>query len=351
MLLKTTKNIIFVGHLIFWLAHWCLAFWGFKNLAWNGFSTHNGLLYKAFVYGILTNMVLFYWQYFFIIPKYFIKKDYVRFFIYTISFFLLITALEGYLNIYFAKTNGLLNKEISSIQYIIIWLLSDVIFNVLYSGLGFLFRFPLEYFKSEKIKQNIIQENHKSELKYLKAQLNPHFLFNGINSIYHLIGKNNTLAKDTLLRFSDLLRYQLYESGSQKIALKKEFDYMAQYIKMEHIRKGNDIVLEYSINFENETKTIAPLLLLPFVENAFKHVSNYDNAEENSIFISIQEHKNTIDCVVENTFDVLYKSKKNEGIGLQNVKRRLTLLYPESHDLKIFKKEEKIHVVLLKINL
>ncbi|AUP80196.1 sensor histidine kinase [Flavivirga eckloniae] len=348
MMKKTFKSWIFIAHFTFWGAHWSLAFLGFKNLSWNGFSIENNLLYIAFAYGILSNMLLFYWQYFFTVPCFFIKNKISKFLLSTILFFVLISSAEGYLNYYYTITNNVLDEGFTFFEFFIIWLFPDFVFNVFYTFLGFLFRFPLEYFKSEKIKQELLKETHNSELKYLKAQLNPHFLFNGINSIYHLIEKNSALAKNTLLQFSNLLRYQLYESGTQKIALNKELGYILQYIEIEKIRKGDDIILVCDIANKNEKQQIAPLLLIPFIENAFKHLSDDDNPSKNRVTIFIKEIDKVLTCKIENTFDLQENNQNVGGIGLKNVQRRLALLYPDRHSLNIIQKGN-VYQVFLKI--
>lgn len=146
-----------------------------------------------------------------------------------------------------------------------------------------------------------------------------------------------------------MLRYQLYESNTTYISLEKELEYITQYIQIEEIRKGDDIVLNYTIDFNTSTQKVAPLLLIPFIENAFKHVSNHPDNSINKIHIQIEESNNVLSLKVENTFDS-FNHKKIGGVGLVNVKRRLDLLYPEKHQLKI-KKEKKLFYVDLKINL
>ncbi|MHA7057435.1 sensor histidine kinase [Aquimarina sp. M1] len=347
---KIFQRWIFIFHFVFWGAHWSVAFLGFNNLTWNGFSTENNLLYIAFVYGILSNMLLFYWQYFITVPKYFIKNKFFKFLVATTLFFLLVNGFEGYLDHYYTQTHNILGEEFTFLEFSMIWLFPNFLFNFFYTFLGFLFRFPLEYFTSERTKQELLKETHNSELKYLKAQLNPHFLFNGINSIYHLIDQNSAQAKNTLLQFSDLLRYQLYEIGTAKIALKKELDYISKYIEVEKIRKGEDIRLAYQISTINKDRPIAPLLLIPFIENAFKHVSNDDDPSKNHISIQLLEIDNKLTCKIENTFDSINNKKNSGGIGLQNVQRRLALLYKDRYDLQIAKKGN-VHQVFLEINL
>ena len=138
--------------------------------------------------------------------------------------------------------------------------------------------------KREQQKRQLVE----LELKGIRAQMNPHFLFNGINSVYHLIGKNDTLARETLLQFSGLLRYQLYESNTH-ILLEKELDYVLKYIKIEETRRGSDIRLDYEIQSQSPKLKIAPLLLIPFIENAFKHCSNHIDSNANNITIKIEE--------------------------------------------------------------
>ena len=183
----------------------------------------------------------------------------------------------------------------------------------------------------------------------MKAQLNPHFLFNGINSVYHLIGKNNELAKDTLLQFSGLLRYQLYESNTH-ILLEKELSYLLKYIKIEETRRGSDILLNYDIKSDNSKMKIAPLLLIPFIENAFKHCSNHMDSNMNTINIKIEEVEGKLILNVTNSYDQLINKNVVGGIGLANVKKRLSLLYPDAHQLKI-NKEKPDYIVDLLINL
>ncbi len=227
--------------------------------------------------------------------------------------------------------------------------ITNFIFHILYSIAGFYYILKFEYRKSEKIRQNLLEETYKTELKYLKAQLNPHFLFNGINSIYHLIGKNNTLAKDTLLQFSGLLRYQLYESSTH-ILLEKELDYVSKYIKIEETRRGSDIRLDYNIQSQSPKLKIAPLLLIPFIENSFKHCSNYLDSNANTIKIIIKEEGGKVHLNVTNSYDQSINESIVGGIGLFNVKKRLSLLYPDTHQLKINMVENN-HIVDLSISL
>jgi len=342
---KRRTIILVIIHILFWVLNYLYISTG--NLSWNGFSNETGSLGIVYSYGMLFNALFFYVYIFWLVPRLYLKKKKVLFFIYSILLLIGITFLESYFDLLVAQYyKESVYVENGAIAFIIMGCLYNGIFHLIYSFLGFLYCFQFEYFKSEKAKQELLKETHQTELKYLKAQLNPHFLFNGINNVYHLIGANNELAKDTLLQFSGLLRYQLYESSETFIALEKELDYVKQYIQLEELRKGTDIILEYELEFENEALKIAPLLLTPFIENAFKHVSNNNDASENKIVISIIENNKKINLKVENTYDKQYQNNTIGGVGLVNAKRRLALLYPEKHQLNIGKENNEFFVDL-----
>lgn len=342
---KTKLYILILGHLVFWVLNYLYITTG--NLTWMGFDNQSGSLGFVYSYGMVFNAFLCYIQVFWLVPAFFIKHKKLKFWTYSLLILIGITFVESYIDTRVASQYNLLTPETPLPLVIFGIFIQNAFFHILYTAFGFLYRFLFEYRNAERAKQILLKETHQTELKYLKAQLNPHFLFNGINSVYHLIGNNNKLAKDTLLQFSGLLRYQLYESSEAFISLEKELDYVLQYIRLEAIRKGDDIVLKYTIDFEHASLKIAPLLLTPFIENAFKHISHHEEAEKNSIVITIEEAAHKIVLSVKNTTDVTLQQIKIGGVGLQNVQRRLALLYPEKHTLTIIEKDDFYQVDLI----
>jgi two-component system LytT family sensor kinase len=169
-----------------------------------------------------------------------------------------------------------------------------------------------------------------TELNFLRSQVNPHFLFNVMNTIYFQIDKGNIQARASVEKLSEMLRYQLYECISDKIEIGKELEYIKNYVAMQSLRmeKGTDIKLCIDDNLSGFF--IAPLLLLPIIENAFKHISNFKNPEENKIHISLQnENEREFSVQVTNTFDKSINTKhllNSGGLGMQNLKRRLEAL-------------------------
>lgn len=198
------------------------------------------------------------------------------------------------------------------------------------------------YFQKELIRKIEI-EKLNTELDYLRSQINPHFLFNSINTIYFQIDRQNSGARETLLAFSEMLRYQLYECNGGEIPIEKEVAYLRNYVDLQRLRKEESFKITFTAAEDVANFTIVPLLLIPFVENAFKHVSHSSHSE-NEISISLSRAGKMFGIKVFNT-----RNKQPlaiGGIGLKNVKRRLELLYPGRHLLEIREAEGTFEVEL-----
>ncbi|MFT3981752.1 MAG: histidine kinase [Ferruginibacter sp.] len=178
----------------------------------------------------------------------------------------------------------------------------------------------------------IAKEKAEAELNFLKQQINPHFLFNALNNVYFQIDKKNTEARESLHTFSEMLRYQLYEAKDGQIAIEKEIQYLKDYIRMQRIRKDERYHIHFSTGENVRGFRIEPFLLLPFVENCFKHVSHFIE-KENNIDISLSMEGAHFVFHAENSFETTAASGQ-KGIGLENVQRRLALLYPGRYSLQ-----------------
>lgn len=210
--------------------------------------------------------------------------------------------------------------------------LSIVIFYVAFSVALQLSR---EWFEQRTLIQKIEVDKLNTELEYLKAQINPHFLFNSINTIYFQIDKQNSTARETLSAFSEMLRYQLYECNGKEIPIEKEITYLRNYVDLQKARKDENYNIVFSCGEDVHGFSIAPLLLIPFVENAFKHVSHFPKGNEIKIELSKDDHFFYV--AVVNTREAQPNIDKSGGIGLKNVQRRLELIYNGNHDLRIHK--------------
>jgi LytS/YehU family sensor histidine kinase len=208
----------------------------------------------------------------------------------------------------------------------------------------------------EKIRQNeLIREmenSHlKTELNFLRSQISPHFMFNLMNTLVSMARKRSELMEPSLISLSQLLRYMLYDSSNEKINLVNEIAYLQNYINLQLLRFGDTVHFNLFLSGDAQGYSIEPMLLIPFVENAFKHgVENVDDPMI-EVAIDIDHHKNMLLLKVSNsTSQVKRKSSADSGIGLLNVRRRLDLLYPDNHYI-MMNEANDIYTVNLEINL
>jgi two-component system LytT family sensor kinase len=204
------------------------------------------------------------------------------------------------------------------------------------------------WIQTKRRQQLLEKEKLETELMFLKNQFNPHFLFNTINSIFFLIHKTPALASASLAKFSELLRYQLYECNDVQIPLSKEMAYIENFIELEKLRQNNNVEIRVELEQQPDSPLdIAPFILMTFVENAFKHVSRYAD-RPNWINISLGvRHRQLEFAVANSTGDELVSGMgEHGGIGLKNVKRRLDLIYPGQYELDIQRGTDKYEVRL-----
>lgn len=184
----------------------------------------------------------------------------------------------------------------------------------------------------------LLQQAHlENQLKLLQDQINPHVVFNILNHIHILMKTDTQLADFLLMKFSDILRYQLYHCNQPLVPLDKEIEYLQNLVEVEKLRWGNELDVKAQWQINNRKASIAPLLLVPFIENAFKYVCRLPG-HKGYVKISCKEKNNSLYFYVENSYSDMATYKKKDGtggIGLQNVKKRLKLQYPDAHDLNI----------------
>ncbi len=190
-----------------------------------------------------------------------------------------------------------------------------------------------------------------AETNALKAQINPHFLFNTLNNIYSLSQFNNKKTGEAILQLSDILRYVTYEGDQKYVALSSEVDHIRSFIKLQLLRDEDDSNISIEIDVDDNSLKISPLLLIPFIENSFKH-SNHHDKKNGWIKISIQNKDSQLIMKVANSTSNEVSTPKDNvgGVGMENVKRRLSLLYPNHHDL-VLRIDKTSYLATLHINL
>lgn len=216
------------------------------------------------------------------------------------------------------------------------------------AGIATAFKLIRDSIKQKEEGQEMMKKKLETELRFLKSQTNPHFLFNTLNNIYALARKKSDDTADVVMKLSKLLRFMLYESGNASIPITNEIKMIDDYIALEKIRYDDRLKITYRHTLDNAMHPIAPLLLLPFVENAFKHGVS-ETRFDSFIFIDIKLEDGQLDFMVENPASENEETNQTEKIGLNNVKRQLELMYP-GHTLTI-ENNNNCFKVSLKINL
>ena len=274
----------------------------------------------------------FYFNLYFTIPRFLYRKKYFSF-IALMQMGIVVAALlrvpvAMFLNHHFfligKAAPAFSELFINSFLNIFIWVVCIVAGKLIIDRLHF------QQYVDEMAKQK-----EQAELDFLNAQFNPHFLFNSINSIYGYIDKHNTAARNMLLTFSEMLRYQLYECNSNAINIDKEMNYIKNYVAMQKARKEESLIVHIDIAENVKGFSIAPLLFIAFIENSFKYVGTSEETA-NRLTISLTKDDNTLHFKCYNTKEINFVNNiENNGIGITNAKRRLKLLYPKKHQLDI----------------
>lgn len=311
----------------------------------------------------ITGIILFYLNYFYLVPALLLQKKYwlyssfiaaliITFMIIRASYF--IPEIQMAKRIIPAKMLPLdgrpMPKDFGFRTTIAVqplfFKIAPSFFYILIVTISAIIKTLSEFYNNQQNK--LIAETHRTttELIYLRKQTNPHFLFNSLNSIYSLAHKKSDLVPDAIVTLSELMRYMLYETDNKTVALEKEINYIQNYIELQKLRLNNIENITINVHGEPKNKYIEPLLLISFVENAFKYGTDYKGAAHVKIKIVIEE--NSLDFWVENKVENYKKDLENSGIGLTNIKSRLSLLYPEAHELKITetKKFYNVHLNL-----
>jgi LytS/YehU family sensor histidine kinase len=223
-------------------------------------------------------------------------------------------------------------------------------FGFAYLAITTLLKLSRAWFKLLESKNHLIKlekEKANTELLFLKMQINPHFLFNSLNNIYSLALKKDAMAPNSILKLAEVMRYMIYESNENAVPLQKEINYINNYIDLQRLRTRDNASIVFNVMGDAECWYVAPLVLLVFIENGFKHGIK-GAIHESYVNILIQITDAQLQMTVENSKGVIDDIEKDtfRGLGLENVKRRLELLYPGKYELMISDTEEKYTAVL-----
>lgn len=341
-------------HLLFWTVYhslWWLSFASDGNNSIDIFFNFPSAV--KFSFYVVIQAIGVYFCLYYLIPKYLERGHNWRFLLSTIATIFLISLLifSGYFVAAYLGKSTVSEIYLKGEQDTLFKLFKNNAFpsSLASMTLGLSIKLAKNYLEAYKKQQLLEQEKLETELKFLKSQFNPHFLFNTINSIFVLINKNTQMATDSLAKFSGLLRYQLYECNESQIPLSRELDYLQSFIELEELRLNENFRVEKSLPHRiSGNYMIAPFILMPFIENAFKHVSQHTE-HENWIRIKLAVMNDEMFFNIENSVSSDHSGGEvvdYSGLGLGNVRRRLDLLYTDQFELKINEEPGRFEVAL-----
>ena len=313
-------------HIIFWFVHIIIFSFLFKV---PGQSMESMLMLSTIWVPpyILYSYPIMYW----ILPFYLLKEKYLQF-----SILLLAWAVAGYFLNYFFRVNvlfpfgDLLHYKAFNKNP---WAAGSYLSMNVMAGFGCMIILFKYWIKKQQAWMQAEKEKVTAELQLLKAQVHPHFLFNTLNNIYSVSLETSPKTSQLILKLSSLLNYILYECKTEHVLLEKEIKVMRDYIDLEKERYANKLEISLNIEGDIKDKHIAPLLLLPFLENAFKHGTS-EQLEKPWLSMNLTVNQNTLRCKIANSKNEDIAINEN-GIGIMNVKKRLALLYPGMYELEI----------------
>ncbi|MBN2167555.1 MAG: sensor histidine kinase [Marinilabiliaceae bacterium] len=368
------KWILHIVHIIIWV--------GYSFLVFTGPMRSSSFAIEITIRSLFLNAVVFYINTYFLLPKLVGKNKLLHYALTTLILLLSISLINKYAEEQFRKKHfntlkyekrlDFLEKNQSSFNNDIpqfddkpdilhLPLNKDdqfrffngpgIIMGFL-STLGILFLSTIFWVIIESDKRNkremlLVNENLKTEMKFLKSQINPHFLFNVLNNVYSLAVIQSNKTPEMILKLSDMLRFMLYETEDKKIKLGRELDYIVNFIEFQKIKIEGEPRIKLDINYSNRDLMIEPMLLIPFVENSFKH-SKIEDIKNSWIHINILTKETAIFFNIENNLlkSNIFKDKIG-GIGIENVKKRLLHLYPNKHKLSVKQLNNKFSVSLM----
>ena len=334
-------------HVIFWLIYF-----SFNFLRWG--SYFNDYLYslKANLLGFPIHISLTYFTIYFLIPRFIFKRKIITF-IFALFSSIFIMVFIKYLLTYFLISYDVWPEgpETHSLtfNYTVVMMLGELYVITFVAS----FKLTIDWLRETGRVARLEKEQLETELRFLRAQISPHFFFNTLNNIYSLSLEKSDKTPDTIIKLSDLMRYVLYETKDKNQSLRKELIFIKNYLDLEKMRYTENLKLEFEVDGDPKGKKIAPMLLVQFIENAFKHGAN-KNIGKVRISIKVLIEKKFLYFEIRNTEPKNYLHNKEKcagGIGLLNVEKRLKLRYGE-HEYKLDIHEElDEYIVNLKLKL
>jgi two-component system, LytTR family, sensor kinase len=352
------KSVIILLHLGFWICYFILiaimlAVYYRSSINIDGQESKILNAFKSILLFAFTPSFISYWSFYFILfPKYLQHKKVFLSIIHGILISVGVACI-GYVLIRYSIEHGYMidmdtgGKPGRSTAVVVI--VAMTLIGLISGVVALVIKGFINWYNEKKLKEALKEKNHEMEMALIKSKLDPHLLFNTINNIDALIIKDAVEASNYLNKLSDIMRFMLYETMSEKILLSQEIEYIEKYIALQKIRTANVHYVHFSVTGNIGNKSIAPMVFIPFIENAFKHTNN--KKLENAIRVHIIISNKNIQLVCENKFDSKPTVRQpDSGLGNELIEKRLQLIYPEKHTLEVNKTNELYTVNLTIIN-
>lgn len=343
----TGFKITITHHVVFWLFYFL-----FNILRWGSYYSDYLLSLKGNLIGFPIHMSLSYFTIFYLLPKFVSRRKFISFSVLLVLAIFLMVHLKYFLTYLLISNNvwpeGPEPTSSLTFNYIVTMMLGEFYVISFVTAI----KITADWLQESKRVAKLEKVQLETELRFLRAQMSPHFFFNTLNNIYSLSLEGSKKASETILKLSELMRYFLYETKENRQELHKEILCIQNYLELEKIRYGDSLFIQMEVSGDIEGKTIAPMLLIPFVENAFKHGAN-KNIGPVEIKIDIQVEDKFLLFTVINTLPQKenFNFKLSGGIGIENVRKRLELGYNKNdYTLKNYE-ENGNYIVKLKLKL
>ncbi len=328
-------------HLYFWIIYFL-----FNVIRWGSYFNDYWYSLKSNLVEFPLHIILVYFNIYFLVPKYIFKKKYVYYVLFLCMSLGVHYILRSGLNLLLVTEDIWPEVEGRLDPFGFNHIVAVAIGELYVVGLTSAIKYTVDFLIMQNKNRDLSELQYKTELKYLKAQIQPHFFFNTLNSLYALTIKKSDLAPNLVLKLSNFMRYVIYDTSKKKLPLLQEIDHIDNYIELEKMRYGDRVDSRVDINGNIDDVKVVPMLFLPFIENAFKHgLKNNDRME---LLISFERFENELIFISKNNYEDESKTKRLNGIGIKNVKRRLEILYPKKYTLNIAQKNNE-YSILLKI--
>ncbi len=322
------RNRIFLLHLSFWCFYCSFYMYAYSSRPGREINMPRLLTFSALQLSFA--MLVAYLNNFILLPRFLRHQKIWKYFLEFVIPFIVLILLRVHLQRYLVDEYTHHERYFYSTFYIV-QLSFDTILITIFVGM---LRFAVGWFELESTRKQLENDKLANELKFLKAQINPHFLFNTLNNLYYLAYSHSANTTEVIAKLSQMMRYMIYDSNYPKVPLSKEIEYMQNYISLERLRLNNEVPIDFRIEGSTENILVTPLIFITFLENAFKHGVSA-NTSGSWVKIHFQVKGNEIVYTVENTkLKNTSPEKEKSGFGLQNLQRRLELIYPDMYQLK-----------------